>query len=106
MKKWHPCEKTQNGEVQHLRPLWTSLSRIQVFTPKICQKNICFFINNSVSAVHPELNGFDGAYFGGHPHGIHLAVGPDRMHLLYEGIGMAIIGWTTIVITKAGISCE
>ena len=76
------------------------------FCTKMCQKNIWYFTNNSVFAVHPELNGFDGAYFGGHPHGIHLAVGPDRMHLLYEGIGMAIIGWTTIVITKAGISCE
>jgi hypothetical protein len=75
------------------------------FYTKNMPKKHMFFINNSVSAVHPELNGFDGAYFGGHPHGIHLAVGPDRMHLLYEGIGMAIIGWTTIVITKAGISC-
>jgi hypothetical protein len=49
------------------------------------------------------LNGFDGLDFGAHEHGIHLAVGPDRMHLMLEGLGLAILGWTTIQVTKAGI---
>ena len=49
------------------------------------------------------MNGFDGLDFGAHEHGIHLAVGPDRMHLMLEGLGLAILGWTTIQVTKAGI---
>ena len=52
--------------------------------------------------VQMEENAFDDVEFGANPYGIHLAAGPDRMHLMYEGIGTAILEWTTIVLSKAG----
>lgn len=55
-------------------------------------------------AVHPEANAFDDLDFGANLNGIHFAAGPDRMHLMLEGLGTAILGWTTILVSKAGKS--
>jgi hypothetical protein len=55
-----------------------------------------------VLAVHPERNAFHGLYFGANVHGIHLAAGPDRMHLMYEGLGNSLLTWTVMVLVKAG----
>lgn len=52
--------------------------------------------------VHAEPNAFYGLYFGANGHGIHLAAGPDRMHLMYEGLGTSILTWTLMVLVKAG----
>ena len=60
-------------------------------------------MNFIIVAVQPEVNAFDGVLFGANPHGIHLAAGPDRMHLMLEGLGQAILGWVTIVLSKAGM---
>lgn len=53
-------------------------------------------------AVHPEYNAVYGYYFGASENGIHLAAGPDRMHLMYEGLGTHIVTWTVMVLVKAG----
>lgn len=40
--------------------------------------------------------------FGSHEGGIHSAAGPDRMHLMYEGLGTALITWVLAIMTAAG----
>ena len=40
--------------------------------------------------------------FGASPGGIHMAAGPDRMHLMYEGLGTALITWITAILVAAG----
>ena len=57
---------------------------------------------NTAFSVHPEKNAFWDMPFGGHEGGIHAAAGPDRMHLMYEGLGTALITWVLAVMTKAG----
>ena len=41
--------------------------------------------------VHPEESGFRGTYFGAHGHGVHLAAGPDLMHLMLEGLASTLV---------------
>lgn len=53
--------------------------------------------------VHPEINAFYKLYMGANKHGIHLAAGPDRMHLMYEGLGASILTWTVMVLAKSGL---
>ena len=52
---------------------------------------------NEVLAVHTEKSGFDGIDWGANPHGIHLAAGPDWMHLMLEGLGKHILKYTTMI---------
>ena len=52
--------------------------------------------------MHPEDNAFWDVPFGAHEGGIHAAAGPDRMHLMYEGLGTALITWVLAVMTAAG----
>lgn len=40
--------------------------------------------------------------FGANPGGIYTAAGPDRMHLLYEGLGTSLIGWIVAVLVSCG----
>jgi hypothetical protein len=53
--------------------------------------------------VHPEPSPFLGLNFGANPWGIHFAAGPDRMHLMFEGLGKAIHTWLCAVLLKTGI---
>lgn len=57
---------------------------------------------NMMISVHPEENAFWDMPFGAHEEGIHFAAGPDRMHLMYEGLGTALITWVLAVMTTAG----
>jgi len=52
--------------------------------------------------VHPETNAFWDMPFGASPAGIHLAAGPDRMHLLYEGLGQSLITWISAILVATG----
>jgi hypothetical protein len=52
--------------------------------------------------VHETQSGFRGCSFGANEHGIFLAVGPDRMHLMLEGLGKHIVAYCIQKITKAG----
>jgi len=56
--------------------------------------------------VHREESGFRGLYFGAHPHGIHLAAGPDLMHLMLEGLANAIITCTWTILKKRRVLAE
>ena len=49
-----------------------------------------------------EESGFRGLYFGAHPHGIHLAAGPDLMHLMLEGLAMTVVTCTGNVLKAVG----
>ena len=52
--------------------------------------------------MHPEKNAFYGLHFGANEQGIHFAAGPDRMHLMFEGLGKAMLGWVTLILLNAG----
>ena len=42
-------------------------------------------------SMHTEGSGFRGVSFGAQKQGIHGAAGPDKMHLVYEGLGKYLI---------------
>lgn len=73
-------------------------THVRVSTQDATQRNIamCFF------TVHPEKNAFWDMPFGASPAGIHLAAGPDRMHLLFEGLGQSLITWITAILVATG----
>ena len=54
--------------------------------------------------VHPETSGFRGCWFGSSKHGIHLAAGPDWMHLILEGLGKHLLTYMCGVLQQSGIS--
>ena len=41
--------------------------------------------------MNPERSGFTGCSFGPHEYGIHLAAGPDIMHMMLEGLGRNVV---------------
>ena len=53
-------------------------------------------------AVHSERSGFKGCSFGHHDYGIHLAAGPDIMHLMLEGLGKKLIECIAETLKAAG----
>jgi hypothetical protein len=54
-------------------------------------------------SVHGEESGFRGLYSGAHPHGPHLFVGPDIMHMIDEGWANTIIECVTCTLHDAGV---
>jgi hypothetical protein len=52
--------------------------------------------------VHLEKSGFRGIWWGANPHGVHLATGPDWMHLMLEGLGRHLLSYICTVLKKAG----
>jgi hypothetical protein len=61
--------------------------------------NLC-----SWCTAHPERNAFRDMNFGGNRNGIFMAAGPDRMHLMYEGIGKHIHTWLCTLLIRVGKS--
>jgi hypothetical protein len=53
-------------------------------------------------SVHETESGFRGCNFGANEHGIFLATGPDRMHLMLEGLGKHIVVYCIQTIAAAG----
>ena len=53
-------------------------------------------------SIHPQKSGFRGVSFGAQRQGIHGAAGPDKMHLVYEGLGKYLIN---MVIDMLQVSC-
>ena len=53
--------------------------------------------------MHGERSGFKDCSFGSNPHGIHLAAGPDVMHLMLEGLGKTLIHCIADVLQETGI---
>lgn len=43
--------------------------------------------------VHMQPNGFRGLWWGANTGGIHLAAGPDWMHLMLEGLGKHLVNF-------------
>lgn len=54
-------------------------------------------------SLHSTLSGFRNCSFGANKHGIFLAAGPDRMHLMLEGLGKHIVAYTIQKIKAAGV---
>lgn len=52
--------------------------------------------------MHLEKSGFRGIWWGANPHGVHLATGPDWMHLMLEGLGRHLLSYICTVLKKAG----
>jgi hypothetical protein len=59
----------------------------------------------SVCAVHGEESGFRGVSFG-HDHGIHLAAGPDLMHLMLEGLANVVLTCLCEDLQQKGVLSE
>ena len=59
--------------------------------------NFEFFVT-----VHLEESGFRGIWWGSNPHRVHLAAGPDGMHLILEGLGRHLMSYISTVVKKAG----
>lgn len=55
-----------------------------------------------ICLVHPERSGFDGCSFGAHPFKIHLAAGPDVMHLMLEGLAKTLIDCIAMTMKNTG----
>ena len=53
--------------------------------------------------MHGERSGFENCSFGSNPHGIHLAAGPDMMHLVLEGLAKTLIDCIAAVLQESGI---
>jgi len=56
------------------------------------------------NSVHPEVNAFYEMPFGESKEGIHMAAGPDRLHLFLEGLGKAMVVWIALLLLRAGTS--
>jgi len=54
--------------------------------------------------VHATKSGFRDLYFGAHAHGIHLAAGPDLMHLMLEGLGRTMIACIMELLSPSALS--
>ena len=52
--------------------------------------------------MHREKSGFRGCWFGDNKHGIHLAAGPDWMHLVLEGLGKHLLTYLCAMLKEAG----
>jgi len=62
-------------------------------------------ITPSFAAVHGEESGFRGLCFG-HDHGIHLAAGPDLMHLMLEGLANVVVSCLCSAFKEKGVLSE
>jgi hypothetical protein len=52
--------------------------------------------------VQPEIPGFNGTSCGANSSGIFMACGPDKMHLLYEGLGKHLVTCIAKMLKKHG----
>ena len=84
-------------------PGWRKFPVRNIFIKKH-QTNIKLF--GIFHAVHSTKSGFRGLWWGGNPYGIHLAAGPDWMHLMHEGLGKHLLTYICAVLKKSGRNLE
>jgi hypothetical protein len=65
----------------------------------LCFSSVSVFL---ACAVHAVESGFRDVDFG-HDHGIHLAAGPDLMHLLLEGLAMTLVFCIATYLASCGV---
>jgi hypothetical protein len=63
----------------------------------------CSLLSVTFTVVQAHESGFRQLYFGAHKFGIHLAAGPDLMHLMLEGLANTLVKCTWKTLKDLGV---